>query len=303
MPCRSPSDARLHGTACVATVTDTPGVNVKSPGPLTSTHNPHFRTALALREARERRVQGRILIDGLREIDRALRAGVSMVEVWADERAPFDPDIRDLVERLAAAGASVVNASPPLLARLAYGDRNEGVVAVAVTPVTALEELGLPAEPLIGVIEGVEKPGNLGAILRTADGAGLSALVVADPGTDLFNPNVIRASLGTVFSVPTAVASTGDVLDWLRRRSVPIVAARVEGPVEYTEVDLTGPLAIALGSEARGLSDAWAELAMASVRIPMLGVADSLNVSATAAILFYEALRSRREIRRRPART
>ncbi len=263
-------------------------------GPLTSTHHPRFRMALALREGRERRAQGRILIDGSREIDRALRAGVKMLEAWADdERVAFDRDTQNLVERLATAGASVVEASSQLLGRLAYGDRNEGVVAVAATPVATLADLVLPAEPLLGVIEGVEKPGNLGAILRTADGVGLSALIVADPGTDLFNPNVIRASLGTVFSVPTAVASTGDVLEWLRARSIPIVAARVEGSVDYTDADMRGPLAIALGSEARGLSDAWAELAVASVRVPMLGVADSLNVSATAAILFYEALRQR----------
>jgi TrmH family RNA methyltransferase len=152
----------------------------------------------------------------------------------------------------------------------------------------------LPDNPLIGVIEGVEKPGNLGAVLRTADGAGLSALIVAEPGTDLLNPNVIRASLGTIFSVPVAVASTGEVLTWLRSRDISIIAARVQGSVDYTKADYTRPTAIALGSEARGLSDAWAELADASVHIPMLGVADSLNVSATAAILFYEARRQRR---------
>jgi RNA methyltransferase, TrmH family len=273
------------------------------PGPLTSTHNPRFRMALALREGRERRAQGRILIDGSREIDRALRAGVTMLEAWADdERMAFERDTQNLVERLSAAGASVVEASSQLLARLAYGDRHEGIVAVAATPVSTLADIELPEQPLIGVIEGVEKPGNLGAILRTADGAGLSALIVADPSTDLFNPNVIRASLGTVFSVPTAVASSGDVLEWLAAHSIPIVAARVEGSVDYTDADLSGPLAIALGSEARGLSDAWGELAVASVHVQMLGVADSLNVSATAAILFYEALRQRaaNEATRRP---
>jgi TrmH family RNA methyltransferase len=140
----------------------------------------------------------------------------------------------------------------------------------------------------------VEKPGNLGAILRSADGAGVDALIVADPSTDLFNPNVIRASLGTVFSVPVAVASSGVVLEWLIQRGLRIVAARVEGSVDYADADYRGAVAIALGSEARGLSDAWAELATVAVRLPMLGTADSLNVSATAAVLFYEALRQRR---------
>jgi TrmH family RNA methyltransferase len=262
--------------------------------PISSAHNPRFRAALALREGRERRARGRILVDGLREIDRALASRVAMIEAWVDpERRDHDHDLRDIVDRLASSGAWVVEAVPRLLDRLSYGDRNEGVVVVAATPRTALADLALPPSPLIGVIEGVEKPGNLGAILRTADGAGVSALIVADPGTDLFNPNVIRASLGTVFTVPTAVSSTGDVLAWLRDRSIRIVAARVQGSVVYTQVDLAGPLAIALGSEARGLSDAWGELAVASVRVPMLGVADSLNVSAAAAILFYEAVRQR----------
>jgi TrmH family RNA methyltransferase len=182
---------------------------------------------------------------------------------------------------------------PEAFAKLAYGDRLDGIVSVAETPLHRLADLDLPSNPLIGVIEGVEKPGNLGAVLRTADGAGLSAVIVAEPGTDLLNPNVIRASLGTIFSVPVAVASSGEVLAWLRERDISIVAARVQGSVDYTVADYRGPTAIALGSEARGLSDAWAELATASVHIPMLGVADSLNVSATAAILFYEARKQR----------
>ena len=191
------------------------------------------------------------------------------------------------------AGIPLWELGPEAFAKLAYGDRLDGIVSVAETPLHRLADLDLPANPLIGVIEGVEKPGNLGAVLRTADGAGLSAVIVAEPGTDLLNPNVIRASLGTIFSVPVAVASTGDVLTWLRERDIAIVAARVQGSVDYTGADYTGPTAIALGSEARGLSDAWAELASASVHIPMLGVADSLNVSATAAILFYEARKQR----------
>jgi len=194
---------------------------------------------------------------------------------------------------LREAGIPMWDVGPEAFAKLAYGDRLDGIVSVAETPLHRLADLDLPSNPLIGVIEGVEKPGNLGAVLRTADGAGLSAVIVAEPGTDLLNPNVIRASLGTIFSVPVAVASSGEVLAWLRERDISIVAARVQGSVDYTVADYRGPTAIALGSEARGLSDAWAELATASVHIPMLGVADSLNVSATAAILFYEARKQR----------
>ena len=198
-----------------------------------------------------------------------------------------------MVRRLGEAGAAVYELGRQAFEKLAYGDRVDGLVAVAETPLRRLADLVLPAEPLIGVIEGVEKPGNLGAILRTADGAGLDAVIVADTATDLFNPNIIRASVGTVFAVPVCVASSGEVLAWLRERGIAIIAARVDASVDYTKADYSGAVAIALGSEARGLSDAWGELARASVRVPMLGVADSLNVSATAAVLFYEALRQR----------
>ena len=142
------------------------------------------------------------------------------------------------------------------------------------------------------VLEGVEKPGNLGAVLRSADGAGANALIVADPRTDLFNLNVIRASAGTVFGVPLAVAPADAVITWLRERGIRIVATRV-GAAAYTDADLRGPLAIALGSETEGLSEQWAGAGIEAVSLPMLGIADSLNVSVTAAVLLYEARRQR----------
>lgn len=267
---------------------------------LTSHRNPRFRSALALRDARDRKQRRQILIDGGREIDRAAAAGVRFFEAWiAPSRVEAAGSLaREALDSARRAGAEIVEASADLIARLSYGDRDDGIVVVAEMPSARLADLSLPADPLIGVVEGVEKPGNLGAILRSADGAGVDALIVADPGTDPFNPNVIRASLGTVFSVPVAVTSSGEVLAWLIDEGIRIVAARVEGSVDYTDVDLTGAVAIALGSEARGLSDAWAELATAAVRVPMLGIADSLNVSAAAAVLFYEALRQRRLARR-----
>ncbi len=263
---------------------------------LSSHRNPRFRAALALRDARDRRQRHQFLIDGSREIERAASAGVRLLEAYV---APSlveaaGADARAAVSAARRSGAEIVEVTPDLLERLSYGDRDDGIVVVAATPSARLADLELPEFPLIGVVEGVEKPGNLGAILRSADGAGLDALIAADPGTDPYNPNVIRASLGTVFSVPVAVASTGDVLSWLIDRGIRIIAARVDGAVDYSEVEMTGAVAIALGSEARGLSDAWAELATAAVRVPMLGIADSLNVSATAAVLFYEALRQRR---------
>jgi len=261
---------------------------------ITSTANPRVKAALRLRGRRERDDRGLTLIDGVRETARALAGGAALREAFTTPAHCEDPECHAVLDQLRAAGVPVLELGPEAFARLAYGDRLDGIVAVAETPVRRLADLRLPEEPLIGVIEGVEKPGNLGAVLRTADGAGLDALIVADTSTDLFNPNVIRASLGTIFSVPVSLASTGEVLTWLRERGIAIVAARVEGSVDYSEADYSGAVAIALGSEARGLSDAWGELAAASVRVPMLGVADSLNVSATAAVLFYEALRQRR---------
>jgi TrmH family RNA methyltransferase len=247
-----------------------------------------------LRGRRERDRRGLTLIDGVRETARALAGGATLREVFVSARHCTDDECRQLVESLHAREVPTVELGEEAFARLAYGDRVDGVVAVAETPHQGLDDLVLPPEPLIAVVEGVEKPGNLGAILRTADGAGAAAVIVAAPGTDLFNPNVIRASVGTVFSVPVSVASSGEVLGWLRKLGIAIVAARVDGSIDYTDVDYHGAVAIALGSEARGLSDAWGELAAASVRVPMLGVADSLNVSATAAVLLYEALRQRR---------
>ncbi|MGH2513338.1 MAG: TrmH family RNA methyltransferase, partial [Candidatus Limnocylindrales bacterium] len=168
-----------------------------------------------------------------------------------------------------------------------------GLVGVIRTPPVGLDRLALPAEPLVVVAESVEKPGNLGAILRSADGAGADALIAADPRTDVFNPNAIRASLGTIFSVPVAVASSADTIAWLMARRIRIIAARVDGSVPYTEANLRGPLAIVLGSEAHGLAGAWSMPGIEAVHLPMLGSADSLNVSVAAAILLYEARRQR----------
>jgi TrmH family RNA methyltransferase len=152
----------------------------------------------------------------------------------------------------------------------------------------------LPSEPLLAVIEGVEKPGNVGAILRSADAAGLDGVIVADGGTDLFNPNTIRASLGTVFKSNVVEATAADTIVWLRERGVRAVAARLEATVDYTSADLRGGVAIVLGSEAEGLSEVWRGAEMEAVRLPMRGIADSLNVSTTGAVLFYEAVRQRR---------
>jgi TrmH family RNA methyltransferase len=260
---------------------------------ITSRHNPHVKEALRLRERRQREKQGRTLIDGVRELGRALRAGVRVVEVFLCEALLSRDDARRLLLELARSGCEVLPVSEEVFQKLAFGQRAEGVLGVAETPRNTLSSLVLAENGLVSVLEGVEKPGNVGAVLRSADAAGVSAVVVADGRTDLYNPNAIRASLGTIFTLPLAEATGSDVREWLRARKCSIVAARVDGALPYTAVDYRGPTAIVLGSEAAGLSPLWSGQDIQAVRLPMLGAADSLNVSATAAVLFYEALRQR----------
>jgi len=267
---------------------------------VSSPANPRIRAAARLRDRRERDRTGLSLVDGAREVRRALDSGVEVVEAFVSPGFAERPDGAAIVERLEAGGTDWVGATDPALARLAFGDRSEGVVAVIRPPAIGLERLMPPAHPLVVVAEGIEKPGNLGAMLRSADGAGADAVIVADPRTDPFNPNAIRASLGTIFSVPLAAASSGDVLGWLAERGIRVLAASAAAELDYTAADLCGAVALVLGSEADGLSATWQDDRVTAVRIPMRGVADSLNVSVAAAVLLYEARRQRNG---RPAET
>jgi len=262
---------------------------------ITSVHNPRVNAAARLRDSRHRQKQGRILIDGLRELGRAVDAGVGLVEVFVCEPRCASPEAQALLSRIGSSQAEVLHVTEPVFAKLAFGHRAEGVLAVARTPDRRLEDLVLPDNPLVAVLEGLQKPGNVGAVLRSADAAGVAAILVADGGTDLYNPNAIRTSLGTIFSLPVCAATTQDTIDWLRRKEFTILAARVDGARLFHEADYRGPAAIVLGSEAAGLSPAWSGPDVQAVRLPMLGAADSLNVSAAAAVLFYEAWRQRNE--------
>jgi RNA methyltransferase, TrmH family len=264
---------------------------------LTSAANPRLRAAAALRDRRARIRTGLLLVDGAREVARALDGGVTLVEAFVAAEASGEADVAAVAQRVAALGVPLVPVAAKLLGLLAYGERASGIVAVATAPDTSLVSLRLPASaPLVGILEDVEKPGNLGAVCRSADGAGLDAMIAAVGSVgsvDPWNPNAVRASLGTVFTLALAVATTADVLGWLRAKGLRLVAARVDGSVPYTEVDLTGPVALVLGSEAHGLSAEWSGSDVMAVRLPMRGRADSLNVAAAAAILFYEARRQR----------
>lgn len=261
---------------------------------LESPRNPRVRAAAELRDRRHRHRTGLTLVDGVREVARALDASIEAVEVFVSpERLARDPEGRALAARLAASTVPVHPSSDVVLERIGFGDRAEGVVAVVRIPPLDLDRLQLQPDALVVVLERVEKPGNLGAVLRSADAAGASAVVVADPLTDLFNPNAIRASLGTIFALPLASAPAPAVLDYLLGAGVVPWAARVDAQALYTDAPLTGSTAIVLGSEAHGLSAAWSDPRVRAMRLPMLGVADSLNVSIAAAVLLYEARRQR----------
>ncbi|MEO5885606.1 MAG: TrmH family RNA methyltransferase [Candidatus Limnocylindrales bacterium] len=261
---------------------------------ITSAANPRIKAALALRDRRERERSGLTVVDGARELRRAIDAGVEIVEAFICEPMLAGADARAALDALRASGAPVQSATSTAFAKLAFGDRAEGLVAVIRTPAMDLARLdGLPTNALVIVLEAVEKPGNVGAVLRSADGAGANAVIAASPRTDLANPNVVRASAGTVFTTPVAAAPTEAVIAWLRDRDIRVFAARVDAMLPYTAVDLTGPTALVLGAEDAGLSEAWTAPGIQAIHVPMNGVADSLNVSVTAAILLYEARRQR----------
>jgi RNA methyltransferase, TrmH family len=260
---------------------------------LTSTANPRVAAALALRDRRGRDRAGLTLVDGAREVRRAIEAGVEVVEAFVCEPQLAGPDARAAFDALRALGVDIRPVTEAVLAKIAFGERAEGLVAVVRIPPTDLARLAIVEDALVVVVEGVEKPGNLGAVLRSADGAGADAVIAASPRTDVYNPNTIRASAGTAFALPLGAAPTPEVLAWLRNGGFRIVAARVDGATSYLDIDLTGRVAIALGTEADGLSETWTGDDIVAARLPMLGVADSLNVSVTAAVLLYEARRQR----------
>lgn len=263
--------------------------------PITSPTNPRVRQASLLRGAEERRRSGLTLVDGRRELSRAAEAGAEIVEVFVD--ADHAAGLHAWLEPITRAGARLTMLAGRAFSRVAFGERNEGVVAVVRFQAASLAKAQFGRAHPVLVVEGVEKPGNLGAILRTADAAGMAGVVVCDGRTDPANPAVIRASLGTVFTVPLAIATTGETIAWCRASGRPVVAAMPDGRRLWHEPRLAGGTAILLGSEAHGLSTAWHDAAAAghivleTIRLPMKGAADSLNLSATAAALAYEAVR------------
>lgn len=268
------------------------------PRRITSPQNQRIKDAVRLRQHRARQKQGRMIIDGVRELAHAVRADLEWIDVFVCPEFCHSDQARHVLEQLADRKVEVSEVAPPVMEKLAFGHRREGVVGVARTPSTQLARLPLPPNPFLVALEAVEKPGNVGAVIRTADAAGADAVVICDGGTDLFNPNTIRASLGAIFCQPVAAAPTSEVVSWIMRRAERVFVARVDGRTDYASADYSGSIAIVLGSEAAGLSDAWQGDQVMGIRLPMHGVADSLNVASAAAVLLYEAQRQRCDSRR-----
>ena len=275
---------------------------------ITSLQNKRIKEVVKLGGRRARDEARRTVVEGVREVERCLGAGIVPVEVYlcpelvaAEPTAqPVAHHLRGLAEQPAT---QLFQVTPDVFAKMAYRGQSGGLLLVIPYLETSLDQLMTRRDPdhppFFAVIEGVEKPGNLGAILRTADAAGVDGLIVCPgrgnggKGTDLHNPNVVRASLGTLFTVPVAQADSATTLAWLRHHRIAILAATPDGDTVYTKADMAGPVAVAAGSEAFGLTDLWLDGADHRVTIPMFGMADSLNLAASTALLLYEVVRQR----------
>lgn len=254
---------------------------------ITSLQNPTIKSIRKLRQSRQRRQQDRILIDGFREIELAILAGVKIELLLAT--ADARPDQARLP--LCQPTPQLLELTPAVFQAVAFGQRDRGLVAVATPPNLSLDQLAPKQLRRALVLDRLEKPGNLGAMIRTANATGIDAVLLSDSVCDPFNPNCIRASLGAIFTASIGSGSAAQVQDWLQRRSVRLITARVDATQAPWEVDLLAPVAIVLGSEAHGLGDNWDLPHMLPVGIPMHGQVDSLNVASAAAMLMYEALR------------
>lgn len=263
---------------------------------ITSLQNDRVKDLVRLRERRHRDRTGQFVVEGYREIRRAVDAGLELTTLYTCPPLFLGPNEDSLIADLEAAGIEVVEFAEEAFRKVSYRDRPEGLLVVAPQFDTGLARLEIGAAPLLLVAESIEKPGNLGTMLRTADAVGADAVIVADATTDPFNPNVVRASTGTLFTVPLAVASTDQTLAWLVDRGVAILATTPDTETDLWDADLRGSVAVVVGAEQYGLSEVWLGSADVRVRIPMAGMADSLNAAMAAGVVLYEAVRQRRPI-------
>jgi RNA methyltransferase, TrmH family len=261
---------------------------------ITSTKNPKIKNFRQLQKAGERKKQNLFIVEGRKEIDKALDAGYAIDQVF------YCPDILEaaflkmIIDKLRD-HTRINDVSRQVYNHITYRNDVEGIIAWVVPRTHTLKEISLRKNPLILVLDGVEKPGNLGAMLRTADAAGLDAVILCNPQTDIYNPNVIRSSLGTVFTVPVGLATSHQTIAWLKDHQISIFCTSLDAAEPYVQLNFASPSAIVMGTEATGISNEWLEASDRNIIIPMYGQVDSLNVSVSAAIVIFEALRQRKK--------
>lgn len=257
---------------------------------ITSTHNPSIRQIdLLQQKSSERKRQGLFVVEGIREIRHCIDGGYEVESIYCREGHSTEVDaILDMLPN-----AEIIDVSDTVYSHIAYRESTEGAIALVKSRYLPLQEIRLQENPLIVVLEGVEKPGNLGAVLRSADAAGADAVIICDPLTDLYNPNLIRSSLGARFTMQCTSCTSEECIAFLRSRNVKILTAQLQDSHAYYSSDMKSGVALVMGTESTGLTDLWRWSADAHILIPMLGKVDSLNVSVSTAILLYEAVRQR----------
>lgn len=260
---------------------------------ISSAQNPKIKLLLELQQkSAERRKHGLFVVEGRREVERCINNGYQVDTLfWCPEIFGEEEPVVD--------GARIFQVSADIYNKVAYRGGSEGVIAEVVAQQHTLDGLKLQKRPLVVVLESVEKPGNVGAILRSADASNVDAVIVCDPQCDLYNPNIIRASVGAFFNVPTVACTSEECIQWLKSHDIQILTAQLQDSHYYYETDMSRATAIVMGTESTGLTDKWRQAANAHIKIPMLGIGDSLNVSVSAAILMFEAVRQRQQSPRR----
>ena len=260
---------------------------------ITSAQNDAVKHLVKLRDRRHREKEQLTILEGYRELTRAEEYGMEMVECFFSPRHFLGSNEYPLLERLVQKGVRVREVAPHLLEKVTYRDRPEGLLAVAKMKRHTLDDMPVDPNGLYLVAETVEKPGNLGSMLRSADAVNATGVIICEKGTDIYNPNVIRASTGALFSVPLAETDNASAMAWLKKHNIKTLAATPHTDYKYTDVDLTCGVAMVVGAEQTGLTDFWMDGADLKVVIPMLGKIDSLNVATATTLLLYEAVRQR----------
>ncbi len=266
---------------------------------ITSAQNPKLKEVMLLLEkSKERRTKGLFVVEGVREVAACIRNGYKLKSLFFNSSILSSRQMEDLLNQSSDSPSeiSLFSLSAQAYSKIAYRENTEGVVAVVEQKRIGLDDISFGkrwSNPLVLVVESVEKPGNLGALLRTADACSIDAVIVCDPLTDLYNPNLIRSSLGGIFTNQVVACSNEEALEWLQKNNITIFTAQLQDSEWYYDTDMVQPAAIVMGTESTGLTDFWRSAANAKIKIPMLGELDSLNVSVSAAVLCYEAVRQR----------